>query len=206
MSTTKYFFSYLALIVLFVLASVGSSRAIPVSGNTAVGPTRSDHTIIGGQVDITETVSYDRNAGPWLKVLTYDPQASNAIAQFSLHESITIAGPHEWTDWHEEIITPGWEWGAIQFDILDAAGASILSNFVMDVRETVAWFFFDKAPRGSTLQIWKEIVCSDPCTQPLLPTEFVQVIEFPTVAEPQTIGLLGLSLIALGLYRRKMVN
>lgn len=205
MSILKYIFSLSAITSLFLLVSLAPARAVPASGNMNADSIVSDFILVDGAVNIIETVEYDRNAGPWLKRLIVDPQQDPVTPPLDLiilHEEITIGGSHAWTDWHEEILTPGWEWGPIVFDILNANDQSILNNLVVDTMGNMAWFFFDKVPPGSTLQIWKEIICTSIC-DPLQSAGFVEIIEYPTVSEPGTLALMGLFLATFSLYRRR---
>ena len=114
-------------------------------------------------------------------------------------------GPN-WIDWHEEILTPGWEWtfGDIT-DPTDPTGASIpgltVSFGPAGNPPNVIWFDFDPLVPGTPIDIWKEIHCIDPnsCSSP------IQIAEFPTIVPlPAAVWLFGSGLLGLvGISRRR---
>lgn len=67
-----------------------------------------------GDGDGNQDVYYDPDAGPWMKILTIgQPAAQGHI--FTLTENLHVGnGPDglapAWTDYHEDILTPGWTW------------------------------------------------------------------------------------------------
>ena len=66
-------------------------------------------------------VSYDPTAGPWIKTLrdgipANDPDdVFNPLFSDSLIEWIAVGPGHAWSDWHEKILTPDWEFFSLIF-------------------------------------------------------------------------------------------
>jgi hypothetical protein len=59
-----------------------------------------------------QTVSADPEAGAWLKHLQSPGRLLGRMDTFYLLEVIRVGSEPAWTDWHEEILTPGWSWGS----------------------------------------------------------------------------------------------
>jgi len=59
-----------------------------------------------------QTVSADPEAGAWLKHLQSPGRLLGSMDTFYLLEVIKVGPGLAWTDWHEEILTPGWSWGS----------------------------------------------------------------------------------------------
>ena len=131
-------------------------------------------------------IFYDPLAGPWQKVL------GNFVAPLTINEAITIApGGPNWTDWEEQILTPGWVWaGGASLTILGDGTA----NVTLPNQQTVK-FDFPSQGVGTTLIINKVLQWNGGGN----PTMPVTINEWPTVPEPGTIVLLISGLLALGL-------
>lgn len=213
----KRFSKILGVFTFFFFTLNGLAYAIPVSGGAGT-PTFTEHQIIDGIVHIEGGVSYDPKAGPWIKQLHYlppDPTGGPSPSgpfggPVTLIEDIFIEGQKAWTDWHEDILTPGWVWSErFIFDILDQNNQSILSGFTWEHMGNALWFFFDKVGPGNRLHIEKQLICIDTLlcnpqgsTNGIYP---IQIAEYPTVAEPYALPLLGLALMAIGFYRRRVM-
>ncbi len=198
----RLFIRLTGVTLLSIMASLSVATAIPVSGNENNTQTETTHQVSNGSVDIEQTIEYDPNAGAWLKHIENDPSAP--LDPFFLHETIIIGGDIWWTDWHEEILTPDWEWGDIQISVFDAAGTEILDGITWEKSTDMVWFFFDPLAPGGSLNLWKEIIYTGSILpQPCVMT-VIDIIEYPTVSEPSIMPLLGLSLLIIGLYRKKI--
>ena len=51
-------------------------------------------------------VGFDPAAGSWVKTLTIQ----NMGTPHFVDEWLQVSGTTAWTDWHEEILTPDWNW------------------------------------------------------------------------------------------------
>jgi hypothetical protein len=78
--------------------------------------------LVGPQV-----VSADPDAGAWLQHLQSPGRLLGSTGTFYLLEVIKVGPGLAWTDWHEEILTPGWSWvsGAIYAYGANPAGLSL---------------------------------------------------------------------------------
>ncbi len=145
-------------------------------------------------------------AGPkWVKHLT-DPNGGLVVAQpgqvFGFSESLVVAGANPWSDWHEEILTPGWQWLAPSAVLANGLPASNLAASYLPTTTTVGGsvsFTFDPLAPGTLVDIRKQLqYVGVPGTVYIGPLEIAQ---YPT-PEPATVGLLALGGLA-ALRRRR---
>jgi len=208
----------------FLVATLAVAMTLPALGG-GVGPplppsngiwvqtsnppgTLAGWDIIGEEGPIP--ISHDPNGPPWKKVLEADSAIGQSIIQFDtifyLHESIVPVlppsgqTPQRWTDWHEEIVTPGWEWtsGSI-LNISNATLSGLVVNFSQSAINTppvnnIIDFYFDPLPFGSPIDVWKKMRCvaTNGCSKRLI------VEEFPTVAAVPVPAAAWLGLPMLG--------
>ena len=159
----------------------------------------------GGNQD----VYYDPDAGPWHKTLTLTtPAAVGTI--FTLTENLHVGGgplgtAPAWTDYHEEILTPGWTWSPNGptgqypwgFTALNWVGSAV---YVIPLGNTkVDWTFNPPLPVCTDLTITKYLVYNGGAgADPLAP---IIIAEYPTVPEPSSIVLLIVGAISALAYR-----
>jgi len=153
-------------------------------------------------------VSLDPNGPPWIKSLV-NPNGGPMIVQpgqtFTLQESLFIAPSLPWKDWHEQILTPDWDW---------ASPVAFLANGVPAPNLTISHtpptgtsggtldFNFDPLPVGTKIDIRKQLKYIGSTGKPF--DGVVRIAEYPT-PEPATLGLLGLG-GAVMLRRRHRTN
>ena len=166
-------------------------------------------------------VSYNPTAGPWEKTFNFDtytdtPAVTEGNNAILLLEDLRVDGETPWTDWHEQILTPGWEWFDPQSTSLPPMGIysvadnfSLLPGLTFNLTAAKLDFFFDPLQPGSEIYIvkylqWVGVDANNPAETTLDP--FV-IRQYPTVVpEPSTFVLLGAGLAglaAMGIRRRK---
>ena len=157
--------------------------------------------------EVSGTVSHDPNAGPWLKILNGTPIGQPV---FFLWETITVGPGDSWTDWHEEILTTGWDWGAFTFDIDPASGEQRPNNFTFQQMPAtpsaggMIWFFFDALAPGTVIDIHKELIWVGGPNLPAIPGGgSIVVAEYPTVPIPGAALLFAPALLVLGWIGRR---
>jgi len=130
-----------------------------------------------------------------------------ASAPMELKEQIEIGpGSPPWTDWHEEILTPNWKWGSVNFS------APGLTGLTSNVGGNVADFFFDALYPGTVIDIRKEMWYTGTNPQQDLFPSFggppqpgavkIMVLEYPT-PEPATMSMLAFGALAVLRRRRR---
>ena len=177
-------------------------------------------------------VTFDPNAGKWIKTLTDhagrtieaddEPIAGfYSTVGFNLFEWLIVDGTIPWTDWHQEILTPGWTWASGEILVTRPDGStetvvgSISNSFGPDAAGNVIDFIFNSPLLpGTTLDISKSMSYTgidgafSSCGIPACGDYFngtIQIAQHPTVgvAEPWSISIFCLALAGLVRLRRK---
>ncbi len=182
-----------------VAQGVGNLPALPVSfPNLGGGWMVADPN--GGSIPVVR----DPNGPKWVKQF-FDP--SGVIVPvpgqvFTVTERLLIAPQLDWSDWHEEILTPGWEW-TTQVLILEnvtqpPAGLTINNIPGTPTHGGTLEFYFNPLSPGTLLDIRKELVYTGPQG---VAFPYIEIAQYPT-PEPA-----GLSLLVVGglltMYRRR---
>ena len=140
-------------------------------------------------------IGLDPNGPVWHKNL-HGPTFQNPTAglnpgDYDVTESLFITGHLPWEDWHEVILTPGWEW----------VGGSISGSFgtiggFLDPTSTTIWFDFPSTPPGQVVDITKKIRWLGPGQWVASQHGPIEVIEYPT-PEPTSLALLGIGTLLI---------
>ena len=162
-------------------------------------------------------VSYATGAGSFEKELKPNPDQNNDgvvdatdFAQFlatpflTLSEFLTVGPGTPWTDWHEQIHTPGWDWGNVNIITPGVVGPT---NLVINQAGPNVDFFFDPIAPGMNVIIRKQLHFNgQPNTT--MQADFlagnysIKVTEYPTsVPEPTALPLVGLALAGFAMVR-----
>ncbi len=226
------------LLVLGFLAT--SAQAVIISGfgdgtpTPMVVPPSDFGGALGWEVGTSSApveVTLDPGAGPIAKMFERPPGelgtpwADDHIGEtgdvghqtfFPVDEWFIIGEGPEWTDWHEEVGTPGWKWsfasilvkkpGDSDFSIPDGLFTGPMSG-----PSPVVEFFFDPLPVGTEVYLSKELVyvgldglltTDDDPTHDIFDGDRIDIAEYPT-PEPTTLVLSTLTSISLLLRRRR---
>ncbi len=151
----------------------------------------------------------DPNGPKWIKILA-DPNGGPFTAApgqtFTVTESLFIAPELDWADWHEDILTPGWEW--VDPIVFLANGSSPANLAVINMSGDPThggsvWFYFDPLPPGTKIDIRKKLQYVGGADG----TAFfgkVEIAQYPT-PEPATLAMLGLGSAVLWRRHRRSV-
>ena len=187
------------------------------------------------EIELPDPIAYDGEAGPWEKRLfgPEDPTAPPSSSPpgpsagddptssvFLLEEKIAIeSGSVPWTDWHEEIRTPGWFFEPVPPIVEVTPPGGGLSKPITATVEmmpdpdmmppTMMWLFFDTPILpGSTLKITKRIeflgvdgIPDNGDTYDGAASGPVVIHQHPSVPEPSAFALLAIVMAGCGTVR-----
>jgi hypothetical protein len=120
---------------------------------------------------------------------------------FTLQELLVIAPTQSWTDWHEHILTPGWDWVQPTLFMANFAPPPGLSTVFTPGTPSVGGavdFYFNPLAPGTLLDIRKTLQYTG--TPGVAFNGTIQIAEYPT-PEPATLSLLALG--GLAVLRRR---
>ncbi len=199
-----------ALVVLLLSAGHGYAQGV---GNVGALPSVFPIDVGGGGWTIgVYPVIRDPNGPAWIKTLT-GPNGLPTVAQpgqsFHLIETLIIGPDLGWTDWHEQILSPGWDWvlpnplpPMLYGNGSPAPGLVTVHTPGNSATGGTIDFYFDELPPGTTVTIRKVLQYNDPTGTPF--EGKVVIAEYPT-PEPATLGLVGLSGLLLFVRKRSAV-
>lgn len=200
-------FSVLAVVLAGIsILTMGQAALAQGAGGAPETPTAVpyDPAGPGWYPDFPGAMWLDPWGKPWIKELGEAPSG----LPWALHESIDFRPPPPGTglpdapirDWHEEILTPGWDWGEVQITVNTPNGPVVPSGLVIQRMPGAVWFYFDPISPPFTLDVWKNLIWTgSPTAPPIFP---IRIAEYPT-PEPVTAGLLALGGLALMRRRRR---
>lgn len=160
------------LAMTLVLSWSASADALTAGGNAGVEGVWTTHTLMpfsGISDDVTEGLSWvieeevtrDDNAGRWVKHLygfddrqvlngsvgenndNHPPVFAEVGTRYVLLELLQVGGKTDWSDWHEEILTPGWVWADSSFLVADEPEPTEINTPLLSVTEHPADSFQD---------------------------------------------------------------
>ncbi|NLX12336.1 MAG: hypothetical protein GXY44_01605 [Phycisphaerales bacterium] len=154
----------------------------------------------GGWTIGTYPVMRDPDGPAWIKTLT-GADGQSIVAEpgqiFHLIENLIVCPSLGWTDWHEQILTPGWDWvwqepvpPLFYVNGQPAPGLVMVHTPGNGSVGGSVDFYFDELPPGTQVSIRKTLQYND--TTGALFVGHVQIKEYPT-PEPATLGFLALS-------------
>jgi len=145
----------------------------------------------------------DPNGPKWIKNF-FDPTGTISPtpgALYSVTERLLIAPQLDWTDWHEEILTPGWEWTSKVLMLVNVSqppsGLTVINLPGTPIQGGTLEFYFDPLSPGTVIDIRKELKYVGPQGMSF---DAIQIAQYPT-PEPATMGLLALGGLVLGRRR-----
>ncbi len=149
-------------------------------------------------------VQFDPNGPQWVKTFTGSngqPIVAVPGQTFTLQELLVVAPTLSWSDWHEHIITPGWDWVAPTALFANGVPAGGLTTVITPGSMTAGGsidFTFNPLVPGTQVIIRKLLQYTS--TSGTVFTGKVDIAQYPT-PEPASLGLLGLG--GLLLMRRR---
>ncbi len=159
-------------------------------------------------------ITLDPNAGPWTKTLgdingnpiqADDTGSVWKAGPFPINEFVVVQGNLPWTDWHEEIVTPGWNWGPAFITVNGQPPPGMVHNIVNQDwpnRGGKVWWTFNPLPPGTVITISKDLWwVGNPNVQGDTFSGYITINEYPT-PEPTTLALLVLG--GLAMIRRRV--
>jgi hypothetical protein len=181
---------------------VGNIGALPVvipqnaNGNWNVGTAQNPIPVVR-----------DPNGPKWMKQFT-DPSGGPFTAvpgqTFNVVEHLLVAPQPDWYDWHEEILTPEWEWDTTANFVVNPLAATNLQITTTPATPTTGGtinFTFDPIAHGSTIDIFKRIRYVGLSGAPF--TGVIDIAQYPT---PEPGSLLLLAGGGLLLLRRRRTH
>ena len=155
-------------------------------------------------------VRLDHSVGPWSKRLDLIHNAPVVMEEWQalpVIEHLKVDGDTPWTDWHEEILTPGWRWSSTAIEVTvttDLSTRPPVPGLSFDLQPTALDFYFDPILPGTEIYIVKSIqfMGVDPNDPEETTGDPVFISQHPT-PEPATLGLLAVGAPALLRRRRR---
>ncbi len=194
------------LVIAGVMLTSGYSYGQGVGNLGALPSVFPGDPAVGGWFIGQYPVERDPNGPAWIKNLT-NPNGGNIIAQpgqmFTVQESLIISGSLPWSDWHEQILTPGWDWAPPAVLLANGAvapGLTISHTPGSPTSGGAIDFYFNSLPVGTKVDIRKQLQYLGGATG--APFDgIVRIAEYPT-PEPAALGLMLLGSLALWRRRR----
>lgn len=198
----------LRMLIVGLCGVIGANAALGQGvGNLGSLPTQfqSPQPIVGWSVDSGIAtnpwvpVQISPTGPQWVKTFTApNGQPFTAVPgqTFTLQELLVIAPTQSWTDWHEHILTPGWDWVAPTVFMANFATPPGMTTVHTPGTMTTGGaldFYFNPLVPGTLLDIRKTLMYVG---QPgVVFTGTLQIAEYPT-PEPATLAMLGLGGLA----------
>lgn len=181
---------------------VGNGPSLPTSFN--LGPAGWDIVDPSG---LPIPVVLDPTGPAWIKDLNGPnggPVVAPAFFSSQIHESLLVSGSKPWTDWHEDLLVPGWSWYPVSFQVNGGPASNLTISNTPGTTTTGGSisYFFDPVLPGSTVDILKRLVF-DAGIPGTVYTGQIHVAEYPT-PEPATMFLLAGGALALSRRRRRV--
>lgn len=164
-----------------------------------------------GDPNNRQVVVYDPSAGPWIKQLDLTGLDPNNTF-FFIEEYLQVGGTTAWTDWHEESLSPSWEFISAAKPQVFLNGIDITAQITASILTGLDIFFDpNNLPQpGDTVDIFKRIEWTN-VSLPTPNTGLIEIAEFPTVGttngvpNPGVLWLFGVGLLSL-VTMRKLKN
>jgi len=153
-------------------------------------------------------VQIDPNGPQWVKTFT-GPNGGPFTAvpgqTFTLQELLVVAPTQSWTDWHEHILTPGWEWVSPTLFLANFAPPGGLNTNItpgnLATGGTIDFTFNPLVP-GTLIDIRKTLQYTG--VNGTVFTGTIDIAQYPT-PEPASLLMFAGGSIALFLRRRRPV-